>query len=405
MPNASIAQEFFTEFRQTEFTLLENLFSCPLPSEIPVIWLHGSPSSGKSALIRAIVTATAHFSPIYFFDCTFYTDERSFFEDLACFLGIPHTLTRTNFASALLSQAKDKIECFWMCLDHVDSGGIPADLIEFIVKASELAGQKISFVFAARKSTVDLDCFPLLLPEFERATVEQLVKRHLSRLFPIAGIGNAISLMVDYFYPFYPQVKELVAIGERLFPEVSADSAECKEISHSTTKAYKLLMPRFKKVFDTFYAISKHSAGGAFKRFPLVGRHVLLSAFLASHNSLKRDIRLFSQKQSTGRSGRKPKNHALSEAIFCRSIQAAKPFEVRRLIAVFKNLFQSEHKVTVSEVEIQQEIARFCKLNLLSFVGVGSSAGLTKVKCRCNLTFADAESLVPSFDLKRYLFE
>src|SRR5690606_18732431 len=133
----------------------------------------GSPSSGKSTLIRQIIAARSntHSNPIFLWDCHFWTDEREFFQDLSAFLASETSSTSSSNRNSFLNLLNAKrTNAFWLILDHVDE--LPStDLIEFLVKASELANGKISFLFASRKpsySIDNVDAFPVVLPEHDK---------------------------------------------------------------------------------------------------------------------------------------------------------------------------------------------------------------------------------------------
>ncbi|KAI8871179.1 hypothetical protein GQ42DRAFT_154704 [Ramicandelaber brevisporus] len=154
---------------------------------------------------------------------------------------------------------------------------------------------------------------------------------------------------------------------------------------------------------------------------PYYAKFMLISAYLASYNTARYDVRFFAHaSDASGKTGRRARNtnlkssgrgsrqtkhdDALAAANRNRPhLAGPKAFPMERMLAIFYSITGDEATVAVGSVAADRLVATLCSLKLLGKVTKGDKLDAVRLKCAATLDLVRSVAKSVQFDFDKYL--
>ncbi|KAI9013224.1 origin recognition complex subunit 5 C-terminus-domain-containing protein [Gaertneriomyces semiglobifer] len=234
-----------------------------------------------------------------------------------------------------------------------------------------------------------------------------------------------VEILYDVFITPCRDINELRHLVALLFPKYMEPVVSGKAIRAQGSKLFTYIQPHIKEALHSLYlrdvsssewqAQSQSSSDqqqtgiSADVDLPYFTKFLLLSAFLASYNPPRLDVRFFTReggkdivKRKGGRRGRKSE---FEGGKMRQQLLGPKSFPLERMLAIFYSILSDDTAFLSSSIDIQTEIATLITLRLL--VRISSPDRLDGVKCKCMASYEFVKAVGRSvrFDLAAWLHD
>lgn len=431
-PEESI-QKIITAFPGREKQIKELVFK--VNSKWPVVFVHGHRGTGKSSIVRQVVSHSLDaFSIVYvagmsspkeayaqiLMDIRRYSEPQS---DVIEQFGLCVCDDAKTFVDKLKTFiSESKISRIIIVLDSIE--GLQDRLPHFITVMSKLhewleAVAQITVIMISSEPPHEflrpgVVLFPPLVISFPAYTKEELVTILSSKKPPgysLEMFDNYVQTLLSVLYDITRSAGDIIDIAERMFPVYIDPITKGLATEKDTVILWKHFEPHLKTLPSS--VITK---GQAFQTLiedlPFATRYLLLAAYLVSFNSKSSDKRFF-VKEQTRHISRKANNRAEESG--------PKMFPLERLLHVYRSLLDlnecyeeddltsiaSESILKEPSVEILSQLEDLVSMRLLiRSGGTGSSlSSVKKWKLSDSVTFDYIQSIAKSvnFDLCAHL--
>lgn len=430
---------------------------------VPVIFLHGGPSTGKTSLLKHHSSSLQ--CPAVYIHCSSILSERLLYEKILFQLKKwyeRHAPARAasidprceylhDMVNKLVDIVRAEHRPIYIILDDADhllnhhtTLLLPflrlSELISSRIEALALSGAMgntpaptgggVSVLLVSQIcwdryiSAVQGAPQPLLIyfPSYTRSDLATILTHLLSSdSIPLAIISSFIDMALHIFYPQCNRISELYRIlsffmsryVQPLYLEHTGSGSDPSEIL--ATKIFKAIQPYFKHASHYYFQYLSldpvHSnlsdsdwpslhARGINDLSPMT-RYLLIASYLASYNPSKMDSRLFGDSESI------PSRQRLREEAFesGKRLPLAVPriFPLERMLAIFHNIVDSEEISSQCHMNLYTQLATLFDMGLIQ--RIGPLERLDEVKCRCQVSLEYIEQISKSlqFDIQSYL--
>lgn len=243
-----------------------------------------------------------------------------------------------------------------------------------LLRLPEILDNKISLVLASREHfddfgpsvTTGLVPIKINLKPFSYFETRDIITEQLKENFPSKDIENSIKIVQQVANS---TVKELSVLRNLTTSILSFGK------SVPISKLPKLVQSRIdaSNRLDSFYEQTISSLN-------LIEKHLLISAFIASFQTSREDIKIFGS-SNTKKQTKKDKNNLNSDKLI---IQLPKLFDQTRLMAIFYFIIDGL-TILPSPQQLQSNIKSLCERGLLKFSN-NSSTKIDYLKYRVNIS-------------------
>ncbi|XP_050310630.1 origin recognition complex subunit 5 [Anthonomus grandis grandis] len=421
--------------RETEIEQLWQLFGTPAEPFPHSVYICGGASSGKSSIVNSLLeTLKVRHATINLIEC--YTS-KILFESILNKL-MDHRIDPKSGAP----YAKcDNLMEFISCLKNVEINlsnsvivvdkaeelrGMEANLLPAFLTLPELTEIPISVIFLSeivfekyyyRLNVVEP--IKIHFPQYTKDSLLDILARdfdHVRQLMT-ENFGDSLTfdrefyrkylnVFLSVFYRACRDLRELRYMSRKNFL-VYCEPIVKEELTVNDYMAlWRRISPTFTASAEVLYLrlcdgnLTKKNNPAQDLELPFYGKYLLISAYLASYNSLKDDKRLFMKFHGKKRKTQQDvkKKSKVSEQL--NTQMGPNAFTLDRLLAIFYSIL--EDKVGFNN-HLLVQVSSLVELQLLTLVSDPSTLDGRKYKCNVNFETIQSISRMVGFNIRKYL--
>ena len=427
--------------RNEQIKLLSDLFGEPSLTVFPSIFIYGHTSTGKTTVIRSVLTLTK--CQYIIVDCIEFYTARLLFENILNEFAGSKPSVENNFSVSLkcdnlndfvrylrsiINDFEHPDHTVYLVFDHAERlRDMNINLLPALLRLQELSSLNICVVMLSeivwekyRTGTGFVEPLRIHFPDYNSDELLKILSLDCPENYETVFYRQYLSLLFSVFHFVCRDIRELAHLARLNFPKY-IEPVENDEINQSDTrKLWRSIEPHLKKALQTVYLREVSSnqweqmqnsylkeqestqlVSKSPVELPFYGKYLLIAAYLASYNPAKCDKRFFVRR--TEKLSKRAKLAGLKKnERTSNQLLGPKPFPHDRLLAIFYSIVEGKVAPTA---HIFTQISSLVTHGLMIKLATADLISSPKYKCIVSLEFIKGIGKTVNFEVPKYLYD